>query len=103
MVTSTPLIRLRRPNFTIRNAAYLMYDTLFALDSNYEPQPQMAEGYTLSDDELTYTITLRDGLKFHDGSDVTAEDVVASIKRWGKADSLGKTLFTKVDSPHGRR
>ena len=85
-------------NFTIRNAAYLMYDTLFALDSNYEPQPQMAEGYTLSDDELTYTITLRDGLKFHDGSDVTAEDVVASIKRWGKADSLGKTLFTKVDS-----
>ncbi len=43
-------------NFTIRNAAYLMYDTLFSMDANYEVQPQMAEGYTLSDDGLTYTI-----------------------------------------------
>ncbi len=85
-------------NFTIRNAAYLMYDTLFAMDSNYEAQPQMAEGYTLSDDGLTYTITLRDGLKFHDGSPVTAADAVASLKRWGAADGLGKTLFSKLDS-----
>ncbi len=85
-------------NFTIRNAAYLMYDTLFALDSNYEAQPQMAEGFTLSDDQLTYTITLRDGLKFHDGNTVTAGDAVASLQRWGKADGLGKTLFSKMES-----
>lgn len=85
-------------NFTIRNAAYLMYDTLFSMDSNYEAQPQMAEGYTLSDDGLTYTITLRDGLKFHDGSPVTAADAVASLERWGKADGLGKTLFSKIAS-----
>ncbi|MCY0154615.1 ABC transporter substrate-binding protein [Hoeflea alexandrii] len=85
-------------NFTIRNAAYLMYDTLFSMDANYEVQPQMAEGYTLSDDGLTYTITLRDGLKFHDGTPVTAADAVASLERWGKADGLGKTLFAKMAS-----
>ena len=85
-------------NFTIRNSAYLIYDTLFALDANYQVQPQMAEGYTLSDDQLTYTITLRDGLKFHDGSPVTATDVVASLERWGKVDGLGKILFSKAAS-----
>ncbi|WP_291409433.1 ABC transporter substrate-binding protein [Devosia sp.] len=85
-------------NFTIRNVAYLVYDTLFALDSNYQVQPQMAEGYTLSDDQLTYTITLRDGLKFHDGAPVTAADAVASLQRWGKVDGLGKILFSKTES-----
>lgn len=85
-------------NFTIRNSAYLIYDTLFALDADYQVQPQMAEGYTLSEDKLTYTITLRDGLKFHDGSSVTAEDCVASLKRWGKVDGLGKILFSKAES-----
>lgn len=85
-------------NFTIRNAAYLIYDTLFALDANYQVQPQMAEGYTLSDDQLTYTITLRDGLKFHDGAPVTAADAVASLQRWGKVDGLGKILFAKSES-----
>lgn len=85
-------------NFTIRNAAYLMYDTLFSMDSNYDVQPQMAEGYVLSDDGLTYTITLRDGLKFHDGTPVSAADAVASLERWGKADGLGKTLFSKMAS-----
>jgi peptide/nickel transport system substrate-binding protein len=83
-------------NFTIRNAAYLMYDTLFALDADYQVQPQMARSANVSDDGLTYTITLRDGLKFHDGSPVTAADAVASIKRWGSVDGLGKILFSKL-------
>ena len=85
-------------NFTIRNASYLIYDELFALDADYQVQPQMAEGYTLSDDGLTYTITLRDGLMFHDGTAVTAADAVASLERWGKADGLGKVLFSKLAS-----
>jgi len=89
-------------NFTIRNASYLMYDTLFTLDADYKVQPQMAEGYEVSDDGLTYTITLRDGLKFHDGSDVTSEDAVASIKRWGTVDGLGKILFSKIDTIEAR-
>lgn len=85
-------------NFTIRNASYLMYDTLFALDADYKVQPQMAQGVKVSEDGLTYTITLRDGLKFHDGSQVTAEDAVASLARWGSVDGLGKILYGKLAS-----
>lgn len=85
-------------NFTIRNAAYLMYDTLFAMDANYVPQPQMAESGSVSADGLVYTITLRAGLKFHDGSDVTAADAVASLNRWGSVDGLGKILYSKLAS-----
>lgn len=85
-------------NFTIRNAAYLMYDTLFAMDENYVAQPQMAEGAQISDDGLVYTITLRDGLKFHDGSDVTTADVIASLDRWASVDGLGKILYSKIAS-----
>ena len=43
------------------NHGYAIYDTLFGTDANFEPQPQMAEGYTVSDDDRVYTITLRDG------------------------------------------
>ena len=85
-------------NYTIRNSSYLIYDVLFALDENFEVQPQMAESVDVSDDDLVYTITLRDGLTFHDGSPVTAEDAVASLQRWGKVDGLGKIMFSKMDS-----
>ena len=49
------------------NHGYMVYDMLFAMDSNLEPQPQMVESYDVSDDGLTYTFTLREGLLFHDG------------------------------------
>jgi peptide/nickel transport system substrate-binding protein len=70
----------------------MVYDTLLAMDANFKVQPQMAE-YKVSDDKLTYTFTLRDGLKWHDGAPVTAEDCVASLKRWGKADGMGQKLM----------
>ena len=54
---------------------YLVYDTLFALDDKLQVQPQMVDTWKMSDDKLTYTFTLRDGLKFHDGAAVTAEGV----------------------------
>ena len=85
-------------NYTIRNSSYLIYDTLFSMDANFQVQPQMAESYEVSEDGLTYDISLRDGLTFHDGSPVTAEDAVASINRWGAADGLGKTMFSKLES-----
>jgi peptide/nickel transport system substrate-binding protein len=68
--------------YITRNYGYMVYDTLFALDSAYRPQPQMVESWTVSDDKLTYTFKLRDGLKWHDGQKVRAADVVASLKRW---------------------
>ena len=85
-------------NYTIRNASYLIYDVLFAMDEDFNVQPQMAEGVDVSDDGLVYTITLREGLTFHDGSPVTADDAVASLERWGKVDGLGKIMFSKLKS-----
>lgn len=76
-----------------RNHGYLVYDTLFSLDSKFQPQPQMVRGYTVSDDKLTYTFALRPGLKWHDGMPVRAADCVASLQRWGKRDSIGGALL----------
>ena len=71
----------------------MVYDTLFSIDGELKPQPQMVEKWNVSEDRKIYEFTLRDGLKFHDGSPVTAKDVVASMNRWGKRDGAGKQLF----------
>ena len=78
--------------YIVRNHGYLIYDTLFALDAKLQPQPQMAESLVMSDDGLTATIKLRDGLSFHDGKPVTAEDCIASLKRWAARDSMAQKL-----------
>src|ERR1700736_2651917 len=89
-------LRIIDPGFTTayitRDHGYMVYDTLLATDSSFKIQPQMAE-WKVSDDKLTYTFTLRDGLKWHDGAPVTAEDCVASLKRWGKNDNMGQKLM----------
>jgi len=74
--------------FITRNHGYLIYDTLFAKDEELRIRPQMVDTYETSPDKLTWTFTLRDGLEWHDGSPVTAEDCVASIKRWAPATRL---------------
>jgi peptide/nickel transport system substrate-binding protein len=79
-----------------RNFGYMIFDVLFAKDADLKIQPQMAEKYTLSDDKLTYTITLRDGLVWSDGTPVTAEDCVASLKRWGARDASGQLLLKET-------
>jgi len=71
-----------------------VYDTLFGWDEKMVAKPQMVENYTVSPDKLTYTMTLRPGLKWHDGTPVTSKDVVASTKRFVKKESLGRTLET---------
>jgi peptide/nickel transport system substrate-binding protein len=80
-----------------RNHGYMIFDTLFATNAEFEVTPQMVDTWKVSDDKLTYTFALRDGLKWHDGQPVTAEDCVASIERWGKRDAMGQKLmqFTK--------
>jgi len=82
--------------YITRNHGYMVYDTLFALDKDLKPQPQMVDKYSVSDDRLKYSFTLRDGLKWHDGQPVTAADCVASIQRWGKRDPLGQKLVEAV-------
>src|SRR5436190_21909951 len=69
--------------YITRDHGYMVYDTLFATDANGQVKPQMIDKYDLSADKLTWTMTLRDGLLWHDGTPVTAEDCVASIRRWG--------------------
>ena len=68
--------------FITRNHGYMIYDVLFARDADLKIQPQMVEKYEVSADKLSWKFTLRDGLEWHDGQPVTAEDCVASIKRW---------------------
>jgi peptide/nickel transport system substrate-binding protein len=77
---------------------FAVFDTLFALDSNLRPQPQMAEGHEVSADGLTWSIKLRPGLKFHDNEPVRASDCTASLQRWSKRDSFGQTLARFVDA-----
>jgi peptide/nickel transport system substrate-binding protein len=74
----------------------MVYDTLFSVDADLKPQPQMVDKYDVSADKLTWTFTLRDGLEWHDGKPVTSEDCVASIKRWAAKDSMGQKLMSEV-------
>ncbi|TAJ29384.1 MAG: ABC transporter substrate-binding protein [Reyranella sp.] len=82
--------------FITRNHGYMVYDTLFAKDEKLQIQPQMVDKYSVSDDQMLWTFTLRDGLEWHDGTPVTAEDCVASIKRWGARDALGQQMMASV-------
>jgi len=79
-----------------RDHGYMVYDTLFALDEHFRPQPQMVETWLVSDDKLAYTFTLRDRLRFHDGQPVRAADCIASLQRWMKRDILGQSLAEAV-------
>ena len=79
-----------------RNHGFLIYDTLFGMDRNLAPKPQMCEGYALSDDKLTWTFRLREGLRFHDGAPVRGADCIASIARWSKRDGFGQRLAAQL-------
>ena len=80
-----------------RNHGYMIYDVLVAVDGEGAVQPQMAS-WDVSDDNLVYTFTLRDGLVFHDGAAVTAADAVASLERWGARDGAAAFLMEATDS-----
>jgi peptide/nickel transport system substrate-binding protein len=83
--------------YVTRNHAFLIWDTLYGLDADLKPQPQMVEGHKVEDDGKRWTLTLRPGLKFHDGEPVRAQDCVASIKRWQRRDPLGQELAARTD------
>src|ERR1700753_3980297 len=74
------------------NHGYMVYDTLYGTDLSLTPRPQMVAGENRSDDGLTWTFTLRDGLFFHDGEKVRAADCIASIDRWSKRSAWGQAL-----------
>jgi peptide/nickel transport system substrate-binding protein len=82
--------------YVTRNHGFMVWDTLYGLDKQYRPQPQMVEGHTLEDDGKRWTFTLRTGLMFHDGEPVRAADVIASLKRWAARDAFGAKMATVV-------
>ncbi len=78
------------------NHGFMIYDQLFGQDGKGLPKPQMVESWKASGDGLVWTFVLRPGLKWHDGTPVTAKDVVPSIRRWGARIASGQILFTRV-------
>ncbi len=83
--------------YQTRDHAFLVFDTLFGVDSAYNPQPQMVDGYSVEGDGKLARLTLRPGLMFHDATPVLARDCVASIRRWGARDSYGQALLAATD------
>ena len=89
-----------------RNHAYLVFDTLYGIDVSWAAQPQMVEGHQVEEDGLSWTLTLRDGLRFHDKEPVLARDVVASIRRFAARISLANALMVateELSAPDDRR
>ncbi len=85
------------PAYVTRNHGFLVFDTLFGQGSDFSVSPQMAAGAVAEDGGKAWNITLRDGLRFHDGEPVLARDCVASLRRWGRRDSFGQALMAATD------
>ncbi len=84
--------------YVVRNASLLIWDTLYGVDANLEPKPQMVESHEATDGAKTWTFKLRPGLKFHDNEPVLAKDVVASLGRWMKRDAMGILIASQMDA-----
>jgi peptide/nickel transport system substrate-binding protein len=77
---------------TITMIGWQMFEALFTFDADYATVPMLAEGYQTSEDGLTTTITLRQGVPFHNGEEMKAADVIASFNRWAPVSSLGLAI-----------
>jgi peptide/nickel transport system substrate-binding protein len=84
-------------NYSVRNHAMMVFDTLYGVDDRLQPRPQMLAGHVVENDGRAWRLTLRDGLRFHDGAPVLARDAVASLRRWAARDSAGNALFAATD------
>jgi peptide/nickel transport system substrate-binding protein len=78
--------------YIARNAGLLVWDMLYGMDATLKVQRQMVESEQVSADGLVWTFRLREGLKFHDGEPVHAQDAVASINRWAARESMGQMI-----------
>ncbi len=82
--------------YVTRHHALMIYDQLYGLDANLQPQPQMVEGHEEESDGLVWRFRLREGLRFHDGAPVRGRDCIASIRRWAQRDGLGQVMLGRV-------
>jgi peptide/nickel transport system substrate-binding protein len=98
IVPSTASQQAAQESFrSTRNQAYLVFDTLYGIDTDWTAQPQMVEGHHVEEDGRIWTLTLRDGLLFHDKEPVLARDVVASIRRFAARISLANALMAAIE------
>ena len=88
---------IRVPAKVTLHHSYMVFDTLYGMDAGFNVQPQMVEGHRTDADGRQWDLTLRPGLRFHDGQPVLAKDAVASIRRWAAVDSLGQRLMQRTD------
>ena len=77
-------------------------ETLYTLDRTFSPIPMLAEGHVVGDNGRRYTISLRKGVRFHNGKEMTSADVVASLNRWARVSTIGKPLWKNVESIEAR-
>jgi peptide/nickel transport system substrate-binding protein len=84
--------------YVVRNAALMIWDTLYGVDATNTPKPQMAEGHEVNADFTVWSFKLRSGLKFHDGEPVLSKDVVASLNRWMVRDTMGQQIKARLDA-----
>ena len=78
------------------NTIITIFEPLLLIDENNEIIPGQAESYTVSEDGLTWTFTMRDGLKWSDGSDLTAKDFEYSFKRMADPNTAAPYAATAV-------
>jgi len=78
------------------NLAAQIFEGLFARDSKYAARPLLVDKHTVSPDGKGYEFTLRKGITFHNGKELTSADVVASLKRWGALTGRGKTIVGRL-------
>src|SRR5437588_6837941 len=99
MIGEPPTLDTHTTTATIAyQIAWHVFETLYTYDRQYLPVPHLAEAHTVSDGGRRYTVARRKGVKFHNGKDLTAADAAASITRWGRLHTTGKTMFKTIEA-----
>lgn len=94
MVGDPPTLDIHQTTGTIVGlVVWNIYEPLFAWDESFNPIPMLAESHEVSEDGLAHTVVLREGVPFHNGEEMKAADVIASIQHWGAISGVGKGLL----------
>ncbi len=98
MIGEAPTLDLHVTTAVItQQITWHVYETLFTLDKNLAPIPMLAEGHAIADNGRRYSITLRKGVRFHNGKEMTSADVVSSLQHWSKLATPGKAIWKNVE------
>jgi peptide/nickel transport system substrate-binding protein len=103
MIGEPPTLDTHTTTATIAyQVGWHMFESLYTLDRGYAPIPMLAESHTVADGGRRYTVTLRKGVRFHNGKELTAADALASVTRWGRLHTTGKTVWKVVEAAEAK-